>query len=244
MSAAVSYRPRKRVPSIAGLRFVLQQSGDTTSDAFLNSQGRLIVRVPPDAPLGHLEQVVKDHRPQILTDLALHSETSPLACDQVRPLYVPGIRLPHLGRRYVLQIDAQGIVPVEMRRGRLRMTQLAVDIDGETFLRTWYVNQALSWLARHQRTLVDCTGIEPLRFTVSDVGRDWAAWMNGRELHLNWRTIQLPSRIVEYVVVHELIHSEHPQHGPDFWSRMGRALPDFAERLQWLAENGSDGTSV
>jgi predicted metal-dependent hydrolase len=44
---------------------------------------------------------------------------------------------------------------------------------------------------------------------------------------------------VEYVVVHELIHLVEPDHGPGFWRRLERLIPDFAERKRWLAESGA-----
>jgi predicted metal-dependent hydrolase len=47
----------------------------------------------------------------------------------------------------------------------------------------------------------------------------------------------LPPHIVEYLVVHELVHLIEPHHTPAFWTRVERAMPDFATRKQWLAEH-------
>lgn len=43
---------------------------------------------------------------------------------------------------------------------------------------------------------------------------------------------------IEYVLVHELVHLAHPNHGPDFWGAVQRWLPDFEERRARLREMG------
>ncbi|WP_243751152.1 M48 family metallopeptidase [Paraburkholderia sp. BL10I2N1] len=46
--------------------------------------------------------------------------------------------------------------------------------------------------------------------------------------------------MAEYVVVHEMAHLHEPQHTPEFWRRVERAMPDFERRKAWLAEHGAD----
>ena len=57
-------------------------------------------------------------------------------------------------------------------------------------------------------------------------------------LNFHWRTVCLPPRIIEYVIVHELVHLLEPHHGEVFWKRVERILPDFDGRKRWLGENG------
>jgi predicted metal-dependent hydrolase len=58
---------------------------------------------------------------------------------------------------------------------------------------------------------------------------------------LHWRTLQFPPRIIEYVLAHELVHLLEPNHGPAFWSRLARLMPDYAACKEWLALNGAAG---
>jgi len=48
----------------------------------------------------------------------------------------------------------------------------------------------------------------------------------------------LPSSVVEYVIVHELVHLHEPNHTPEFWLRVERAMPDYEQRKARLAEHG------
>ena len=73
---------------------------------------------------------------------------------------------------------------------------------------------------------------------VQDLGYRWGSCGKGGWLYFHWKTILLPARIVEYVVVHELAHLHEPHHTPAFWLRVERALPDFERRRAWLSERG------
>jgi len=79
---------------------------------------------------------------------------------------------------------------------------------------------------------------------VRELGYRWGSCGRSGELQFHWRTIQLPPTAVEYVVVHELVHLREPHHGADFWRRIQRAMPNFAERKLWLAEHGAEYTGT
>ena len=57
-------------------------------------------------------------------------------------------------------------------------------------------------------------------------------------IRLNWRIIQAPMRLVDYVVVHELVHLRHRGHGRDYWRAVGRVMPDYERRREDLRQRG------
>ena len=59
-----------------------------------------------------------------------------------------------------------------------------------------------------------------------------------RDLRFNWRIIQAPRRLVDYVVGHELVHLVHPDHDREFWALLGRAMPDYEKRREALRHLG------
>jgi predicted metal-dependent hydrolase len=58
-------------------------------------------------------------------------------------------------------------------------------------------------------------------------------------LRINWRIIQAPIPLIEYVLVHEITHMKHPNHDRRFWSVLGRVMPDYEDRRARLREMGS-----
>lgn len=52
----------------------------------------------------------------------------------------------------------------------------------------------------------------------------------------NWRLLQLPVRLIDYVMVHELVHLIQARHDKRFWDSLDRALPDWRERKEDLRD--------
>ena len=52
----------------------------------------------------------------------------------------------------------------------------------------------------------------------------------------SWRLMDYPEPTIDYVVVHELAHIAHKNHGPQFWALVERYLPDYRARRAMLRE--------
>jgi len=67
-------------------------------------------------------------------------------------------------------------------------------------------------------------------------------------LSLNFRLLMAPPDVVDYVIVHEMAHAEHPNHSPRFWRLVEQHVPDYESKNEWLKENGTrlifDGSAV
>ena len=47
-----------------------------------------------------------------------------------------------------------------------------------------------------------------------------------------------PLSVVDYVVIHELVHLEERNHAKSFWDKVKMLMPDFESRRNWLKSNG------
>jgi predicted metal-dependent hydrolase len=52
---------------------------------------------------------------------------------------------------------------------------------------------------------------------------------------LNWRLLQLPVRLADYVICHELVHLRVPNHSSAFWTMLDGVQPDWRKRKDELA---------
>ena len=59
-------------------------------------------------------------------------------------------------------------------------------------------------------------------------------------LRLNWRIIQAPLRLVDYVVAHELVHLRFANHTPGFWAALGAGMRDYEDRREALRRMGRE----
>lgn len=151
--------------------------------------------------------------------------------------YVSGEGFPYLGRSYrLLLVDAQD-VPVKLEAGRFCMRR-ADAAEGRAHMIRWYTAHARPWLAARAARFAGRVDAVPAGVAVQDLGYRWGSCGKGGTLYFHWKSILLPPRIVEYVVVHELVHLHEGHHTPAFWRLLEHAMPDYAARKQWLAENG------
>lgn len=77
-------------------------------------------------------------------------------------------------------------------------------------------------------------GLKPAGIKITKAGRRFGSCSAKNRLCFSFRLMQYPSEAVEYVVVHELAHIVHRNHGKDFYALIGSVLPDYKERDRLL----------
>jgi predicted metal-dependent hydrolase len=91
--------------------------------------------------------------------------------------------------------------------------------------------------ARCQRLAAEC-GEHVARVSVRNQRSRWGACSSARVITLNWRLIQMPPRVADYVIFHELMHLRQPNHSRRFWREVDRVCPWWREAERWLRQHG------
>jgi len=66
----------------------------------------------------------------------------------------------------------------------------------------------------------------------------WGSCSRKGTISLNWRLIQTPPFVRDYIVLHELAHLKEMNHSKRFWREVERLCPAFAQAEQWLSQHG------
>ncbi len=219
---------------VGDLRFEVRRSPRRRTVQITVDRGaELVLAAPVDCPLEAMARFVREKRFWIYTKLA---QKEALAPEPRRRKFVSGEGFPYLGRSYRLLLVDQQEVPVKLEHGRFKLRRGDAPRGREAMIR-WYTAHARPWLVKRVQRWAGRVGASPGGVTVQDLGYRWGSCGRGNRLYFHWRAILPPPRIVEYIVVHELVHLHEGHHTPEFWRRLERALPDFEGRKQWLAEH-------
>lgn len=87
-------------------------------------------------------------------------------------------------------------------------------------------------LIRRLRELAEAHHCRVGRITIRCQKTKWGSCSGTGNINLNVNLIFLPPHLQDYVLVHELTHLEHPNHGQRFWNELGRRLGTDAKQLQ------------
>jgi predicted metal-dependent hydrolase len=74
--------------------------------------------------------------------------------------------------------------------------------------------------------------------SIRDQRTRWGSCSAAGRISLNWRLIQMPPAIRDYVLVHELAHVAVPNHSRRFWRTVERIYPDWRDAERWLRKQG------
>jgi predicted metal-dependent hydrolase len=97
---------------------------------------------------------------------------------------------------------------------------------------------AVSELPGRLLALAERHGLAVTRVTVRNQRSRWGSCSRDGNIALNWRLLQMPDPVCEYVLLHELMHLREPNHSPRFWAQVATVCPDFAHARAWLRADG------
>ena len=221
---------------VGGLDFEVRRSGRRqTLGVTVDRTGALVAHAPIETSLEELSDWIQRKLLWVHRKLALKEE----AISRVRaPEYVSGESFCYLGRRYRLKLTEQQQHPLQFDGTCFTLRRDAR--PAETDFRNWYIATGSDWLRCRTEILSRRTEGTPKRVDVRDLGFRWGSCGKNGVLHFNWKILQLPARLIDYVIVHELIHLLESDHGPAFYAALGRAMPNWQERKNALAKHAKE----
>jgi predicted metal-dependent hydrolase len=202
--------------------------------------GELVIAAPAETNEAAMAEFVREKKFWIYRKSAeKETKQQPITSRE----FVSGEGFPYLGRSYRLLLVRDQEQPLKLANGRFKLRADLAPQGREPFIR-WYSKRARAWLSKRIQSWAPRVGVEPQGIEVRDLGYRWGSCGKSGSLNFHWATILLPPSVIDYVIVHELVHLLEPNHTPLFWQQLGRVLPDYEQRKIWLAEKGGAYTSL
>ncbi|MDD4137666.1 MAG: SprT family zinc-dependent metalloprotease [Methanoregula sp.] len=197
----------------------------------ITPEAHLIVRAPLRAPESMITGAVREKAAWIRKKIA-EIKLRPQAIEHT---YVEGELFFFLGRSYPLHIVDDGNGGIE-RTDRLCISRTLMP-DIRNRVKRWYMEEARKEIPARCMWFSMKTGHNPTSIRISDARTRWGSCNHRAGLNFSWRLVQAPPGIVDYVVVHELVHISQPDHSRKFWAKVREIMPDYGERRMWLRDN-------
>ena len=200
---------------------------------YVDRQGQPRVTIPKRGSQREAERFVDQHRDWLLAQLTRfearraqdrgwHPGTSILFRGAPTPLELSthelqaGLRLgteviPVPSRINTNQVDLRAIVETHLRR------VAAIELPART----------LELAALHQ-----C----PVRtVSVRNQRSRWGSCSRRGTISLNWRLVQVPVEVRDYIILHELMHLREMNHSRRYWSHVAKVCPGYKQCEAWLS---------
>lgn len=105
----------------------------------------------------------------------------------------------------------------------------------DTFLKT----TAQKYLIPRTEQLAKMMGTTYTGVTLRQQRTRWGSCSSQGRLNFNWRLVQYPTAIIDYVIIHELAHRTEMNHSARFWAIVAKYDPAYQSHRRWLQKYGS-----
>ena len=197
----------------------------------LSRDGSARVTIPRGGSLREGKRFAERNRPWLEKQLLRHASrpTGPAA-------WPAGAEILFRGERVRLETGLNG------ETGVVRFGSEVVSIPDESGDLRPAVEHQLRRLALRElpSRVFDLAALHQLtvfRVLVRNQRSRWGSCSQRRTISLNWRLIQAPASVCDYLILHELAHLKEMNHSRRFWREVARLCPDFATAERWLKQH-------
>jgi predicted metal-dependent hydrolase len=198
----------------------------------VRNDGSLVVRAPLRTSEQAIREFAEKHAAWIRKKQAEVLAVAPPAPRQ----YIPGELFMYLGNTYPLEIVEDQKKPL-LLEGSFKLAESVR--DAALVFERWYQAQARQLL--HDRVLFYARqyDFQYRKIGITSARTRWGSCSANGSLNFSWRLMMAPMEAVDYVVVHELVHTVFHNHSKRFWNRVEKIMPDYRERRKLLKHIGS-----
>jgi len=197
---------------------------------------RVTIKVPFFINNNLIEQLVNKKLSWIKKQLKIQSNFLPFE----KKLYVNDEKFLYLGKYYKLKIIKNKKYSVNIKGDFLRVNvkdELNL-LKVKKLLKEWFYEKSLIYFKKETHNCAKINHLKVNSIKVREYKARWGSCSNNGDISFNWRLIMAPPKIIEYVIIHELMHIKEHNHSPKYWNYVKSLYPNISEAKEWLMYNG------
>ena len=200
----------------------------------ITDDGTLIVK----APFGVSEQTIKNvvikHKDWIERKKKDILSRDPKFAEKE---FVNGEGFLYLGKYYKLNIVNKQDAPLLFNNNYFYLLRDYLPVARDLFI-NWYKEKAYEKISERVEWYAKKRGFVYNKINITSANQRWGSCSSKENLNFSWRLIMAPLPVIDYVVVHELVHLEERNHAKSFWSKVKMLMPEYEKHRDWLKRNG------
>ncbi len=149
--------------------------------------------------------------------------------------WVPGVPVLWRGQMLEIRVAAESPPAVCLASDVFRVSRL--DGDLRRILEAQFARRARIELPARAWELAAEARVDLKHVTVRNQRSRWGSCSAGGTVSLNWRLIQTPESVRDYIIWHELMHLWELNHSNRFWARVEEVCPGWREAERWIRRN-------
>ena len=193
-----------------------------------------VVAVAPfQTPLETVHQRVKRRARWVKKQLAYFDQFQPRTPPRQ---FVSGETHIFLGRQYRLKILEGSPQQIKLK-GRYFWATCSdgLSSQAERLMTAWYKKRAkIIFEKRLDICMRKFPQAQQPELVLKSFKKRWGGMSGDGKLTLNTDLVRAPLECIDYVIMHELCHIEHPHHGSEFWSLLSQKLPGWQKHKNRL----------
>jgi predicted metal-dependent hydrolase len=103
----------------------------------------------------------------------------------------------------------------------------------------WYRSLARKHLYKRTKELSIKFKLRYSKFFIRESKTKWGNCSNEKNISLNWKLVKAPDHVIDYIILHELLHTVVMSHTTKFWTLLKAYYPNYKESIQWLERYGN-----
>lgn len=196
----------------------------------IKDDGRLIVRAPLRLSKKNILSIVKKHQNWIDT-----KQQEIIQRNKTLKKFSEGEEFLYLGKYYPLKIvnNNENLLTFE---DNFYLSDYCLSNAKEVFT-NWYKQNAEKIIKHRVEYYADIYNLKYTKIKISNAKTRWGSCSYNGNININWRLIMAPVEVLDYVIVHELVHLKIDNHSKNFWQNVEMIYPDYKKAKKWLKDN-------
>jgi predicted metal-dependent hydrolase len=206
-----------------------------TISLHIKEDGRVVIYVPYHTPKGEIEGFIKEKESWVIKKIS-EKERS---IKETEKAFIPGEKFLYLGESYPLEIGDTHYsgLPLKLSFGKFILDKDRLEEARDLFIH-WYKREAKEKIEGRLHYFSNKLQLFPKGLKITSAKYRWGSCSRNSRLSFSWKIIMAPLSVIDYVLIHELVHIKEKNHSKRFWTYLETILPDYRKHRFWLKENG------